>query len=227
MSGTTQSRRETASSMMIAAQDSFMRRGGAYEATLAHMRARGEIDAEYVYREYPKDVRIHKGKREVKCQTRDVDKQLIEWTETRDIVDTITVHSEEEEDRVLNGGKTSAQIEEERQSLILQARDRGIKYDPSWSKLRLQRELGIPVAKEETAAFDEVAELEAQVAKARRALALREELATLNAQLAAPEDDIDGLRAQLRDLGVKVDGRWSPARLRQELEQATAPATAA
>ena len=226
--------------MMQAAQSQFMRSGGTYGMALAKLYADGVLDDSGAFHEYPKDIHILKGKKTVQCSTEDRRGKLIEWEEVRDDIETITVHSEEEEDRVLNGGKTAAQIEDDRQSHILQAKARGIKYDPTWSLLRLQKELGIPVAAEQPGAFDEVAQLEEQVAKARRALELRAELAALNAQLAEPDaatrewasipnsiaehDDIEAMRLQLQDLGVKVDGRWSAVRLRQELDRATAPA---
>jgi hypothetical protein len=40
---------------------------------------------------------------------------------------------------------------------------------------------------------------------------------------ATQEDEAEDMRAQLTALGVKVDGRWSVPRLRQELDDATAP----
>lgn len=222
MSGT-QATAQTSSTIMRAAQDQFMRSGGVFVATLARMRSEGLIDDGYVYREYPKDIRIVRGKITVQCSTETNKGKTLEWEEIRDDVETITVNSEEEEDRVLNGGKTAAQIEGDRQGLILQAQQRQVKYDPSWSLLRLQRELGIKVADDAPAAFDEVAELRAQVAKAEEALALRRRLAELNAELAAPEDDLTQMRDELGAAGVKVDMRWGAARLRQELERVTAP----
>lgn len=215
--------------MMQDAQRAFLTSGGAYRNALNQMRTSGQLASEYVFYEYPKEIRIRRGTETVKRSTVSVDKEKIEWDEIREIVDVFIVNSEEEEDRVLSGGKTADEIEQDRQALIAQAKARNLRFDPTWTTLRLQREMGIPVAAEQPAAFDEVAELEAQVAKARRAIALRKELDELNAQLAEPaptaaiSDDMDSLRTELTALGVRVDGRWSEARLRQELERATAP----
>ncbi len=214
--------------LMQDSQRGFLLGGGAYRNALNKMRTDGLLDAEYVYREYPKMLRVNQRTETTKRSVVNVDKEKIEWEETREVWDEVIVNSEEEEERVLNGGKTAVQIEEERQALLATAKQRGVRYDPTWSTLRLQRELGVPTASEAPAAFDEVDELRRQVAKAEEALALRAQLAKLNAGLAEPaivpvDDEVEGLRAQLQSLGVRVDGRWSPARLRQELDRATAP----
>jgi hypothetical protein len=36
-----------------------------------------------------------------------------------------------------------------------------------------------------------------------------------------PEEDLDALRAQAEELGIKVDGRWGAERLRQEIDEAS------
>ena len=56
---------------------------------------------------------------------------------------------------------------------------------------------------------------------------MKAKIATLEAQLSRPADDADELRQELIGLGVTVDKRWGIARLREELEKATAPGTAA
>ncbi len=48
-------------------------------------------------------------------------------------------------------------------------------------------------------------------------------MAALQAQLAQPVDDTEYLRSQLVALGVAPDKRWGAARLREELDRATAP----
>lgn len=227
-------RQSEVAQLMQDSQRAFLMQGGAFANALRKMRADGQIPTSYQYHEYPKEVRISRGTEKVNRSTMTADKEKVEWTEERKIEDVFIVYSEDEEERVLNGGKTAAQVEEDRLELIATAKARGLKFDPTWSAIRLRRELGIPDASaNQTAAFDEVDELEKQVAKARRAIALRKELADLNAELAdapaeAPAtDDAEGLREQLRALGVKPDGRWSVAKLQQELEAATAPGVAA
>lgn len=212
--------------LMTRSQQNYLRAGGPYQAHLAKLESEGVI-GDYVFREYPKWVRQHLGTKDVKCSSTTVDKEKIEWTETRPNVRETLVYSEEEEERVLMGGKTAIQIEQDRMGLLDLAKQRGVKYDPSWSLLRLKRELGEPTGEEVPVAFDEVAQLRDQVAKLEEALALKARIAELKTQLAEDEadsvDDVDGLRKQLQALGVRVDGRWNTTRLQQELERATAP----
>lgn len=220
-------------SLMRQAQENFLRNGGIFQNVLTKMRTDGHLPPAYdssMFQEYPKMVYIRSGVEEVTRQTEDVKGKILTWVEEVPIITKVTVNSEEEEERVLNGGKTAGQIEEERQALFATAKARGIRFDPSWSLLRLQREMGIAKPEEAAGPYDELAELQKQVARAEEALALRRKLAELQRELSAPEgpppvaaDDVEQMRQQLRDLGVKVDGRWNPLRLRQELEAATAP----
>lgn len=177
-------------------QNKFMLAGGIFEMPLAELREKGILPSEYLYQEYPKHVEVN-GQ-------------------------TVTVNSEDEEDRVLSGGKTSAQVEDERQVLILRARNAGLRVDPSWSVVRLRRELG-EALDEAPAPGDTVAKLEAELAGLKKMAAMQAEIEALRAQLSKPADDLDAMRAELTALGVRVDGRWSAARLREELERATEP----
>lgn len=212
------------------AQDEFLLRGGMFAGPLARMRASGLLQEPGVYVEYPKMLYVRTGEYEdVQCFTEDVKGKQVTWTEHREIVHSTMVSSEEEEERVLTGGKTAAQIEDDRLALIEQAKARNIRFDPAWSLLRLQKELGVPTGEAEPkfgAVFDEVENLREQVRRAEEALALRQKLKELRVQLDAPEDedDVSALRRELTDLGVKVDLRWGTARMREELERATSPA---
>lgn len=217
---------ETAA-LMQTAQTNFLQQGGVYMGALALLRSQGLIDREYTYREYPKMLHIKKGTEVIHRMIEDIKGRVREWDETVDLVEHITVHSEEEEDRVLNGGKSAAVIEEERQGLLALAKARGVRFDPSWSTLRLQRELGMDVATDKPAAFDELTALREQVERLEEAARLRARIAELEAETAAstppPSDEVEEMRAELRGLGVHVDMRWGTLRLRQELERATAP----
>lgn len=232
MSGSYNAPRSETELLMRQSQTNFLRQGGVYVKVLSKLRADGVLPQPGEYHEYPKMLYIRTGETEtITHQTEDVKGKLITWTEERPVITSVTVNSEEEEERVLTGGKTSSQVEEERQALLSQAKARGVKYDPSWSLLRLQRELGVPTGAEDKAApFDEIENLRQQVERAEEALRLKHRLAELQRELDAPDgppavvaDDVELMRSQLRDLGVKVDGRWNPARLKQELEAATAP----
>ncbi len=66
-----------------------------------------------------------------------------------------------------------------------------------------------------------MAKLEAELASLKKMAAMQAEIEALRAALAAPP--LDEMRSELTALGVKVDGRWSAARLREELERATSP----
>ncbi len=182
-------------------QINFMKRGGPLEMGMRLLRDRGQLPEEdsYVYREYPKMLRLSKG------------------TSFEDII----VSNEEEEDRVLSGGMTSAQLEEERQGLIQRCRTLRITVDPSWSMVRLRRELGDTLdAPVDTS--DRLAKLEADLAYERKIAAMEEEIAALRARK-ADVNEADELRAQLAELGIKTDGRWSVSKLRDELNRATSP----
>lgn len=202
-------------------QQNFLMRGGTYELPLQEMRKKGLIDSEYIFREYPKLLRINP--REVTKPRAmhycDGTKETIQ--ETRTIYDDIVVNSEEEEERVLSGGRTSSQLEEDRQGLLLRCRSNGIPADPSWSAVRLRRELGD--ALDAPVPGDNMSKLEAELANLRKMAAMQAEIDALKAQMARPVEDPDALRSELATLGIKADGRWSVARLRDELDRATAP----
>lgn len=209
-------------------QSSFLRDGGTYRLGLAYHRKNGTLPRSYTYHEYPKMIRLSDGTREVECSTMTCDKQILKWTETQQVYRDILVHDEAEEERILSGGKTSAQIEEDRQTLIGRCSAAGIRVDPTWSAVRLRRELGEKMDAPE--APDRMAALKEEFARLSEMAALEEKIAGLKAQLAgkpADSDDPDTLRAQLRDLGIEPDGRWKAPRLREELDKATAPSSAA
>ncbi len=174
----------------------------------------------YEHQEYPKIIRISHGVKPAEMTTEDHRGRVISWVQQKEHFEDIVVHSEEEEDRVLSGGKTSVQIEEERQHLITRLRGRGAKVDPTWSMLRLRRELGEELDKPDT---DELGELQAKLAKLEEMAEMRAKIAALESQLSQPVDSVASLRAELTALGVEFDGRWSVERLRKELDRATAP----
>jgi len=209
-------------------QDDFLRRGGCYQIGLAYLRKAGLIPAagKTPFHEYPKMLRFSKGFKEVAKSTVTCDKETVRWTENVEQFEEIIVHDEAEEERLLAGGKTSAQIEEDRQNLIRKCAAAGVSVDPSWTAVRLRRELGetmdAPVA-------DEMAELKAKLKRLEEMAEMRRKIAALEAEIAAPKlvDDAETLRAELIALNVIPDKRWGAARLREELDRATAPESAA
>lgn len=208
------------------AQESFLRQGGTFARALAAKQKSGELQREYTYREYPKLITIIDGEEEIERSTdtiRGRNEVTVNWTETVQKKREILVHSEEEEERVLSGnGKTSSQMEDERQTLILRCRSLGLKVDTSWSAVRLRRELGDKLDAPEPE--NKMAALENELASLRKMAEMQAEIDRLRSQMARPAgDEVDDLRQQLTALGVKVDNRWAIARLREELDAATAP----
>jgi hypothetical protein len=188
----------------------------------------GELQRDYVFHEYPKLLRVSRGVQHFDHATEVIRGNATivrDWSEDREVFEEIIVNSEAEEEAVLAGGQTEGQIEEHRQSLIVQAKQRGVQVDPTWGVVRLQRELGaapssetIDVMRAKIADLEEKAALRARIAELEAAMAGRAPvLPTVSA------DDPEELRAQLVSLGVEVDRRWGLARLRQELDAATAP----
>lgn len=181
-----------ADSTILASQLKFLRAGGIFELPLQRLRDAGLIPQEGLrqngqeWQEYPKFLNIP-GRP--------------------------LVNSEEEEERVLSGGATSDQIEEQRQFLINKARGHGIHVDSNWTITRLKRELGEELDKAPVVE-DKMARLEAELAYERRIADMEAEIAALKAKRGPSEDD---MRAELTAHGVKVDGRWSAARMRDEL----------
>jgi hypothetical protein len=211
---------------MMEGQMAFLQQGGRYQIGLRKMRASGNIVDFPEFKEYPKMIRLIDGTEEVACSTEIGNGSTRKnWIETREIVREILVHSEEEEERVLAGGKTSAQVEQDRQALIARCRSAGIRVDPTWSAIRLRRELGEKLDAPEP--VDKMAALSAELDNLRKIAAMQAEIDALKARMSAsPLLETDDLRGQLTTLGVKVDGRWSEARMREELEKATAPEAA-
>ena len=208
---------------MEMAQREFLASGGPLRRALMKKITDGELSKEYVYREYPKMLRISHGWEDVECSTEigNGDRRKA-WTEHREIIEEIVVSSEEEEERVISGGKTSKQLEEERQTLLLRAKALGLKVDPSWSSVRLRREMGDKLEAPEPP--DKMAALTAELASLRQMADMQLEIERLRAQLSRPvNDEVEAMRAELSELGVTVDKRWGAARLREELERATNP----
>jgi hypothetical protein len=210
------------------AQQHFLLRGGAYEFGLAKLQEDGILSADYVYHEYPKVIRLSRGTKEFERATETCDKRTITWKETKEVFEDILVNSEDEEERVLSGGKTTTQMEEDRQGLIQRCRTMGIAADPSWSAVRLRRELGD--ALDAPAPGDNMAKLEAELANLRKMAAMQAEIEALRAQLGGTRTDapreaeeVEELRAQLTALGVSFHHRHGAERLRDLLEAATAP----
>lgn len=179
-------------------QNKFLMNGGSYELPLELLRAAGVIPREYIYREYPKMLRISHGFEDVQCMTETCKGKEIGWTEHREIFEDIIVQSEEEEERVLSGGKTSAQLEDERQGLVQRCHSMGVPADPAWSAVRLRRELGD--ALDAPAPGNDIARLEAEVAQLRKIETLQAEIAELKAKQAARPDEP---AAEMADAGEK------------------------
>jgi hypothetical protein len=200
----------------------FLMRGGAYELPLMQKYDSGELQQGYVYREYPKMLRLNAHMVEEERTIDLANGQQKTVMEKRMVYDDIIVASEDEEERVLSGGKTSAQLEEERQGLLVRCANMNIAADPSWSAVRLRRLLGDAL---DAPAPDEMGALKAKMAALEEMVAMKAKIAELEAQLsgksAASEED--ELRASLSALGVEVDMRWSVRTLRAKLEAATAP----
>lgn len=221
--------------MSTISQRQFMMTGGIYAPVLQKKYDSGELvpPEKYQYQEYPKLVRISRGIQRVERHTELIRGRDIvphDWVEEVEQFSDILVNSEAEEERVLNGGKSEAQIEQERQELFTQCKQRNIHADPSWSLLRLQRELGAAPSREAVDALQaRVAQLETEAALKAR---IQELEALIAGKEAAPKPvarnpesaEEEQLRQQLTELGVEVDGRWGLLRLRRELETATAPA---
>jgi hypothetical protein len=206
------------------ATNRFLRDGGLYALPLQKLREQGVFPEEGAtpYQEYPKIIRLNPREVVVKRMVELCDKSTVPDEITKTVYDEYTVNSEAEEERVLAGGKTSAQIEEERQGLLVKCSHMGIAADPSWSTVRLKRLLGESL--DSPAPADEMGALKAKLERLEEMAAMRARIAALEAQLAKPaEDDIEELRAELSSLGVEVDMRWSVKTLRTKLEQATAP----
>jgi hypothetical protein len=188
------------------AQNKFLMNGGGYELALAQMREKGTMAMDYEYNEYPKSLRISHGMGEaVERETDTCKGTTIRWTEkAREVFEDIIVNSEEEEERVLSGGKTSAQIEEDRRGLISRCHTMGIPCDPSWSAVRLRRTLGD--ALDAPAPGDSMAKLEIELAGLRKMAAMQAEIEQLRAQMAAQSahdepieelGDVKGKRAKV------------------------------
>lgn len=197
------------------AQRNFLRDGGVLQKAIMEKYKSGEWNADQPYHEYPKDVRINEREEEVEHVTEDIRGRVLRTTSVKKVWDTVTVHSAEEEDRVLSGGKPAAEIEQERQDLMQRCRNMGLRADPEWSIVRLKRELGEAMDAPEPK--DEMSELKAQLEKLQEMAAMKARIAELEAQLA--DDD---LPAQLAAAGVKVDRRWSRARMQEELDRVQA-----
>lgn len=188
------------------AQTKFLMNGGTYELPLAMLREAGTLPSEYVFHEYPKMLRLSHGFEKVECKTDTCKGTEIRWTEEREIFQDIVVNSEEEEERVLSGGKTSRQIEEERQGLIQRCHAMGIPADPAWSAVRLRRELGD--ALDAPAPGDNMAKLEAELNNLRKMAAMQAEIDALRAQLAGPPNDPEEIE-ELGDTHGKRRGKSS------------------
>lgn len=207
------------------AQTKFLMAGGWMEFGLNKHRESGFLPSEYTYHEYPRMISFSRGKEIVRKSTKTCEKETITWEEEVEQFDRIVVNSEEEEERVLSGGKTSMQLEDERLGLLNRCSAMSIPADPSWSAVRLRRLLGD--ALDAPAPANKEQQLEAELASLRKMAAMQAEIAALKAQLAGSMEvqvnDLDDMRQELGALGIVVDKRWGELRLRQELEKATAP----
>lgn len=165
-------------------QNKFLMGGGSYELALMKKRKSGEIASDYVYNEYPKVIRVSHGTETVETEVETCNKGVfVRSVDVRPIFEDIIVSSEADEERVLSGGKTSVQIEEERLGLISRCHTMGVPCDPSWSAVRLRRLLGD--ALDAPAPGDSMAKLEAELANLRKIEALQAEIAELKGRQAA------------------------------------------
>ena len=196
-------------------QEAFLRQGGIYAPILKKLEDAGLIDAQYVYREYPKMLYISEGFQDIETPWEDVKGRTGVHVVRKEVFREVIVSSEDEEERVLSGGKTSTQLEDERQGLLRRAQAAGVKADPSWSAVRLRRELGEKMDAPE-APKDDLGALKAKLAQLEEMAAMKAKIEALEAQLAMPNEKAE-LQSQLTELGVKVDQRWSVTRLREEL----------
>lgn len=197
----------------------FLMAGGMYEMPLQMLREKGILPDGYVFHEYPKAIRVNERMEPYRRVVDTADGGKITDEGERLKWDEIVVNSPEEEERVLSGGKTSQQVEEEHQSLLMRAKTLGIHADPKWSIVRLKRELGDEMDKPLATPADEMARLEAELAMLQKIEAMKAEIASLRAKTTA--DDPDQMRSDLAALGIVADKRWGTARLREELERAT------
>lgn len=181
-----------ADSTVLASQLKFLRAGGIFELPMQRLRDSGLL---------PQEGRCQNGQ------------EWQEYPKVLQIAGLPIVHSEEEEDRVLSGGATSDQIEDQRQFLINKARGHGLHVDSNWSITRLKRELGEELDKAPVVE-DKMASLQAELAHLQQIADLQAQIAALKAKNGPSDDD---MRAELTAHGVKVDGRWSAARMRDEL----------
>lgn len=163
-------------------QQQFLNAGGIFARALIAKQKNGELAKEYEYREYPKMLRLNPREVEVP-HIYYIGAETSPRTEyiTKTVYDEIIVHSEEDEERVLSGGKTSGDLEQERQNLIARARVLGIKVDTAWSAVRLKRELGDKLDAPEPA--DKMAALSAELANLRKMADMQAEIDALRAQL--------------------------------------------
>lgn len=210
------------------AQAQFLQSGGVLQRALASKYKSGELvsPGEYVPEDhpYPRVVRMNPRMETIEHVTEDIKGRVLKTTSEKEVYDEIIVNSEEEEDRVLSGGKTSVQLEEDRKELVLRCRNLGIKVDPSWTAVRLRRELGDKMDAPEPK--DELGELKAKLDALTKMAQMKAQIASLEAQLAKPADDAEQLRADLVAAGITPDKRWGAARLREELDRVTTPETA-
>ncbi len=227
--------------MSGSAQTDFLRRGGPMAAILDAKYESGELTRDTPYAEYPKMIRRSLGMKHFDHVTEVIEgntKGIQRWSEDKEVFEEIIVTSEAEEEAVLAGGKGEAEIEQERQALLIEGRQRGISVDPTWGLVRLQRELGaaptnetIEVMRAKIADLEEKAALRARIAELEAAMkkaSVAGAFVATGSGHAPPENvaalaEAEDIREQLRHLGVELDGRWGIARLRQELESATAP----
>lgn len=213
------------------AQMQFLQAGGVLRMVIASKMEKGEMPKVYEYQDYPKHVVFDEGVEEIDCQTDMIQGRgevTKHWTEKRRKFRVVVVNSEEEEERVLSGGKPSAEIEMERQSLIARGRGLGLRIDSSWSTVRLRRELGEKLDNDQPA--NQMETLERKLADLKRMADMQAEIERLTAKLSgqpAALDEVSDIRGQLEASGVAVDKRWGLAKLREELERATAPGVAA
>lgn len=224
------------------AQRQFTNAGGIHAAALIKARKAGQIplEGETAFHEYPKMLRISLGKHDVPWQTESVKGVTLSGIKVGvELFDEIIVKDEDEHERYLSGGKTDAQLREEKQEYQLRLKATGARVDPTWSTPRLRRELGEAV---DNASLrtpqDELADLDAKIKHMTELVAKQAQLEALRAQLSAPPRavpdaeiapvklvaagaGVEAMKAKLAAAGVAVKPTWDAGRIADELAAVT------
>lgn len=188
-------------------QDQFLAQGGVYMRALAEKKKSGEHAKSFVFHEYPKDIRLNERDEDYEDVAETIKGATITKHMTRRVWDTVTVHSEEEEDRVRAGGGSAADAEDERLELMQKCRNLHIRVDPTWTVVRLRRELGMEMDKPVRAksADEEFDDLEAQMERLLKKKEMRAKIAALEAEAIEPVKAAKPARAAREPVVAETD----------------------